>query len=95
MSQGDIRRHPRAAHPGKLRISWIHSDGNPRFAQAKFFDISEGGVRIEVPEPIPLQSNTMLHSDQVKLAGPAVVKHVTRRGAKYTVGLALCATRLT
>jgi hypothetical protein len=93
MSQGDLRRHQRAPHPAKVRISWIHPDGLPRFAQARCCDISESGVRIEVPEPLPVRSNLLLHSDQMKLAGPAVVKHVTRLGAKYTLGLALCSTR--
>ena len=94
MSQGDIRRHPRVPQQGKVRISWVHTDGLPRFAQARCFDVSQGGVRIEVPEPPPLRSNMMLHSEQMKLAGPAIVKHVTRQGTRYTVGLALCSTWL-
>lgn len=89
MSQGDIRRHPRTAHPAKVRISWIHSDGQPRFAQARCVDQSEGGVRVEAPEPLPVRSYVVLHSDQMKFGGGAVVKHVTRQGLKYTLGLAL------
>lgn len=89
MSQGDIRRHPRTAHPAKFRISWIHSDGKPRFAQAQCVDQSEGGVRVESPEPLPVRSYVLLHSEHLKFGGGAVVKHVTRQGMKYTLGLAL------
>ena len=94
MSHGDIRRHPRTAHPAKVRISWIHTDGNPRYAVGRCLDLSEGGVRVESPESVPVRANVLLHSEQMKLGGgSAVVKHVTRQGVKYTLGLALSSTR--
>jgi len=94
MSHGDLRRHERSLFPAKLRISWIHTDGNPRYAQARCLDRSEGGVRIESPEPVPVRSNVLLQSEQMKLGGgAAVVKHIRRVGAKYAVGLALCSAR--
>ena len=88
MSKGDIRRHRRVPYVGPVRISWEDAHG-PRYAQARCLDVSEGGLRIEVPGPIPVHSRISLRADRINLVGFATVKHVARHGSKYVIGLSL------
>jgi hypothetical protein len=87
MSKKDIRRHHRIPYAGRVRISWEGPQGLTRFALGKCFDISEEGMRIEAPEPVPLYSNVSLQADQLNLTGSATVKYSTRVGAKFILGL--------
>jgi len=89
MPTRDIRRHPRVPYLGRVRISWEDTHGTPKYALASCLNISEGGVSIETPEPIPVYTNVSLRADQVNLAGSAAVKHIARRGSKYILGLAM------
>jgi hypothetical protein len=73
-----------------VRISWEDAYGLRKYAQARCLDVSEDGLLIEVPEPIPLHSTVSLRAEAIKLAGSGTVKHVTRRGTKVVlVGLEL------
>ena len=58
-----------------------------RFAQAKCLDVSENGMRVEGPVPVPLRTNILVRAERIHLSGSAVVKHVARYGAKYILGL--------
>lgn len=58
-----------------------------RFAHVKCVDVSEGGMRVEGPVPVPLRANILLRAERIHLSGSAVVKHVARYGAKYILGL--------
>lgn len=60
-----------------------------RYAHGKCRDMSQGGLRIEVPEAIPLHATVGLQAERIKFTGSATVKHVTREGAKYILGLEL------
>jgi hypothetical protein len=88
LSKKDIRRHHRLQYLGRVRISWESTRG-PKYAAAKCLDVSEGGLRIEAPEPIPVYTSISLYADQINLSGAAIVKHVERRGSKYILGLEL------
>jgi hypothetical protein len=85
----DIRRHTRIPHLGRVRISWEGAHGVSMFTLGKCLDVSEGGMRIEVSEPIPARSRVLLQADQIKVGGSASVKHVARLGSKYILGLEL------
>jgi hypothetical protein len=87
MSAKHARRHHRAAYTGPIRLSWVDASGHPAYAQGKCIDISEGGLKIETPCPIPLRSYVSWRAERVGLAGSASVRHVVRYGAKYHVGL--------
>ena len=89
MSAKHTRRHHRAAHTGLIRLSWEDASGHLAYTQGKCVDISESGLRIETPCPIPLRTYVSLRADRIGLAGSASVRHVVRCGAKYTVGLEL------
>jgi hypothetical protein len=56
---------------------------------AKCIDVSEAGLRIEVAANVPLRTALTLNVERLKLSGPAIVKHVERRGAKFILGLQL------
>jgi hypothetical protein len=92
MSKPDIRRHNRARYIGRVVVSWEDTQGVAKYAQAKCLDVSETGMRIETPEPIPAYTNVSLRADQIKLVGAARVKHVVRQGSKYILGLQLSQT---
>ncbi len=87
MSKRDIRRHHRVAYRGRVAISWVDPQGLPKYASATCQDVSEAGIRIETPAPIPLYTNVSLRADQIKLVGSATVKHLERHGLKYILGL--------
>ena len=84
----NIRRHRRIPYVGPVRISW-DDRGQPRFALAKCIDISEAGLCIESPEPVPQGASIQVGADRIKLAGSATVKHVVRNGSKYLLGVEL------
>ncbi len=89
MSKRDMRRHQRIPYLGPVRISWEDEHGLSKYAQARCLDVSEGGLRIEVPEPIPVHSRVSLAADRINLAGSATVKNIARHGSKYILGLNL------
>lgn len=85
----DARRHRRIPYTGPIRISWNDASGSPRFANAKCIEVSESGIRIEVPVNIAARTTLMINAERIKLAGSASVRHVVRHGAKYLLGLEL------
>lgn len=86
VSNKEARRSPRTPYAGSVRVSWEDSHG-PHFAPGRCIDFSDTGVRIEVPVSIPMYTSVMLTTNQLGFSGSASVKHVSRFGAKYLVGL--------
>ena len=66
---------------------WKDRDGGDKYANARMLDISELGMRIEVPEPLQERSYVTLRCDKLKLNGRASVRSCLRKGIKYLVGL--------
>jgi hypothetical protein len=95
MSKKDNRQHHRVPYCGAARISWEDEHGLTKFAHAKCIDVSEGGLRIEVGEPIPLRSQVSLRADQIGISGSATVRNIAWRGCKYILGLNLSQTQAT
>ena len=85
----DARRHRRVSWIGPVRLSWENSRGESRFAHAKCIDVSENGMRIECPVPVESGTRILLNAERIKLSGAATVKHLTRYGGKYIVGVEL------
>jgi hypothetical protein len=88
-STKNARRHHRIPYVGLIQISWEDASGRSHFAQAKCVDISETGLRVEAPEPIPVSTSVMLRAGRINLAGASRVKHLDRYGSKYILGLEL------
>jgi hypothetical protein len=51
--------------------------------------MSESGLLIETPDPIPVHTCLMVRAERIKLSGPSRVKHAVRRGSKYILGIEL------
>lgn len=87
MTTNGIRRHERTERSETVQIMWKDRDGADKFANARTLDISELGMRIEVPEPVQERSYVALRCDKLKLNGRASVRSCQRKGNRYLVGL--------
>ena len=85
----EARRHRRLPYSGPVRLSWEDEVRGPRFALVKCIDVSEGGLRIESPVPVPLRATVSLSAGRIYVSGAGSVKHVQRFGAKYLIGVQL------
>jgi hypothetical protein len=88
MSTKETRRNARIPYSGVVRLAWEDSRGS-HFAPGRCLDVSETGLRVELPVSIPLRTRVTLSADKIGIAGSASVKHVARFGAKYLIGLEL------
>lgn len=86
MSGKDARRHRRIPYIGSIQISW-ETSGQARFAQGRCVDVSEGGLKLEVPVPVPLRTSIIMRSEKIQLSGSATVRHIARYGSKYILGI--------
>lgn len=83
----DLRRQDRfpCAHP--VTITWRDARGDNKFATARAIDISKHGIRLQLPEPLPIQAYVTLRATKLGLLGDASVRHCVRAtGYKYAVG---------
>ena len=87
MSKGNMRRHERTVVRSLIQLMWRDPNGNEKYTNAHTIDISESGMRIEVPEQIPERSYVVMRSDQLALNGTASVRSCVRKGTKYVAGL--------
>jgi hypothetical protein len=85
----NLRRHHRLAFSGTVDLSWIDPRGQVKYARAKCLDLSETGLRLESPEPVPAHTSVSIRAERLRLSGPATVRHVVRLGAKFILGLEL------
>jgi hypothetical protein len=85
----DLRRHNRqdCNPPVKVKIMWCDPSGHDKFANAGALDISEMGLRLKVPEALSVRSCVTLRSESLKLQGQASVRHCSRLGTTYAIGL--------
>jgi hypothetical protein len=86
-SKGTLRRHERNEQSAVVQIMWKDRNGADKYANARTLDISESGMRIEVPEPLQERSYVTLRADKLKLNGTASVRTCIRKGTRYWVGL--------
>lgn len=66
---------------------WCDASGNDKFAKAVALDVSEVGVRLKVPEALPLRSCVTLRSENLNLQGQASVRHCSTLGTGFAIGL--------
>ena len=89
MSSRDVRRYRRIPYLSPIHISWEDESGHGKYANANCLEISEGGLLIEVPVPIPVRTDVMLRAERINFAGSANVKHTRKRGSKFLLGVEL------
>jgi hypothetical protein len=84
----DLRRQDRRACDQSVTVLWRDIRGDEKFVNAKALDISEAGLRLQMPEALPQQAYLTLRASKLGLLGRASVRHCTRiNGSKYAIGV--------
>jgi len=83
----DLRRQDRRPCEQKVTVTWHDARGENKFTIARAIDISESGIRLQMPEPPPLHTYVMLRATKLGLLGNASVRYCIRTAtSKYAVG---------
>ena len=85
--KGNLRRHHRTQARSVVQLVWKDHLGNEKYTKARTLDISQSGMRVEVPEQIPKRSYVTFRADELSLHGTGSVKSCHGKGLKYVVGL--------
>jgi len=84
----DLRRQDRQACDQNITVIWRDPRGEDKFVSAKALDISESGLRMQMPEALPRHAYLTLRASKLGLLGSASVRHCTRLGgAKFAIGV--------
>jgi hypothetical protein len=81
------RGAPRQLFDCALEISWQDGTGNKRTMAARAIDVSNSGLRVESGEAIALETGVYVRADRYGLTGDTSVRHCSRRGSKFVLGL--------
>ena len=83
----DLRRQQRRPCEHNVTVIWRDSRGDNKFANVRAVDISDGGMRLQMPEAPPLRSYVTVRDSKLGLVGSASVRYSLRtKGSKYFVG---------
>jgi len=85
--KGRLRRHSRTEVRAIVQLVWKDHLGNEKYTKARTLDVSETGMRVEVPERIPERSYVTFRADELSLHGTGSVRSCQGKGLKYIVGL--------
>ena len=85
--KGKLRRHPRSEARSIVQLIWKDQLGNDKYTKARTLDVSESGMRVEVPERIPERSYITFRADDLSLHGTGSVRSCQAKGLKFIVGL--------
>ena len=72
---------------GVVSLSWQDSQGHFRFSQGKCLEISQTGMRVQIPERVALRSYVSLKADCGGLTCSASVRHCMCKAGQFIVGL--------
>ena len=81
------RRERRRTVSAAVRIMWRSGSGDDQYAIVKALDLSDSGLRVEMPYPVIPRSYVTLSCGSLGLQGNASVRYCTRQGFAYRVGL--------
>lgn len=82
-----LRRHDRIVASAAIRVAWQDRLGRDKYATVHTFDISAGGLRLELPEPVEPRSVLTIQSQELHLHGSGAVRYCRRAFGRYVVGL--------
>jgi cytochrome c peroxidase len=85
--KGNLRRHNRTQARSIVQIVWKDHLGNEKYTKARTLDVSQSGMRVEVPERIPERSYVTFRSDELSLQGTGSVRTCHGKGIKFVVGV--------
>lgn len=83
----EARRHRRRPVDCLLLITYKDRQGIARRLHARGLDLSDSGVRIEATDPIERNAVLYVRLEEYGLTGSACVRHCTRRGENFVIGL--------
>jgi len=87
--QVNMRREQRRSSQRNYTISWKDEGGITRSAQVQGTDVSGYGIGIRCPLEIRKGTVVYIEAGEGHPTGYSVVRHATRRGASYIIGLEL------
>ena len=83
----DLRREERQPCEHHVTLIWRDARGDHKFANARAIDISESGMRLQMPEAPPVHTYVTLRATKLGLLGNASIRYCLRTAAsKYAVG---------
>jgi|SRR6476620_10313319 hypothetical protein len=85
--KSERRRRGRIALKGAVTLCWSDDRGRDHYRSGRCIDISEHGCAIEMEESLPLRSNVSLRIPSLDVSAFASVRHVTRKGMRFHIGL--------
>ncbi len=80
------RRESRDSVAIPIVISWEDMDGLTQHSQGRCLDLSPGGLRVELKDPLHAPTRIKFHVLDTGVTGVALVRHCRRKGSKYVVG---------
>jgi hypothetical protein len=83
----DCRALRRFRDHSAYEIVWLDEGGRSHAVTGRGRDLSTTGAAIETPYRLALNSLVSLLSNQYQLTGSAYVRHCTRKGRSYIIGL--------
>jgi hypothetical protein len=87
MATRNLRRNERIAYLGTIEVSWVETDGKKKVFKGNCTDVSDDGLRMELPVDIPVRTLVLLRFARLHLTGTATVRHVRRSKMNFVLGL--------
>ena len=84
---GDLRQTGRFQYTGKVMLSWIDPNGIPRTLHGQCVDLSEGGIRIRLPNPLDIHTYVSIKFPLADLYGSASVRSCVSDRMSFIAGL--------
>src|SRR5579863_514283 len=83
----DLRAERRRETDTVVEMTWKSESGEKRFEACRAVNLSDIGVAIECPEPLPLLAHVVLRAHAFEVAALCQVKHCTWKSTIYVLGL--------
>ncbi|HLH00937.1 MAG TPA: HDOD domain-containing protein [Bryobacteraceae bacterium] len=84
---GNSRRESRHPIDGSLRIRWQDEEGRERMCNAQLENVSRSGLRLHVPDRIPVRALVSCNDPRVGISGSGSVRYCNASRGKYVIGL--------
>lgn len=84
---GDLRQTGRFQYTGRVMLSWVNREGIPQSLTGECVDISEGGMRIRLKNPLDVRTYVSIKFPTANLHGSASVRSCVRERMSFIAGL--------
>ena len=82
-----VRAHPRRPLSAPVEVSWKYSPSLECHSHGRSLDVSDGGLKIELPDPLNVSERIRFRFYRGHLAGTASVRYCNRVGRSYLIGV--------